>query len=206
LSSFKIHLPGVIKGVKVISDLKIKPASKEHSEFPPEFNPDLLEKDSDNAYQKGVEEGRNSALAEYEKFSDSVNQFIQGLSQQVESFLLEVPTSILKTSIKVAEHLINSELHQNNSTIESIIHGILKRVPNLDKVEIRINPHDFENLQKTSSSLLDNLFIKFKPEEDIQPGGCIIESEGGIIDARLPQRVEEYLKYVGLQQEDEITL
>ena len=63
-------------------------------------------------------------------------------------------------------------------------------------VTVRVNPEDWNHLEK----MVDNAFpayrsIKFQPDDSITPGGCIIETPNGKINAL----VETQLRRIATQ-------
>jgi flagellar biosynthesis/type III secretory pathway protein FliH len=67
-------------------------------------------------------------------------------------------------------------------------------VENPGKIKIKLNPEDLRFINNTKSQLsqflhnVDN--IRFEAADTIQSGGCLIETDGGDIDARIEKQFQ----------------
>jgi flagellar assembly protein FliH len=63
-----------------------------------------------------------------------------------------------------------------------------------EQLSVRLSPEDLkflEELQQKSNDKIESLErVKFIADEAVKPGGCLIESEYGTVDATIEERVE----------------
>jgi type III secretion protein L len=96
---------------------------------------------------------------------------------------------LLKLSIKIAQKIIGQELQLSPGTIAAIVREALKSARRNDELTIQVNPAQIEDLRARISSIQEEFgstrSIHVVESHAISPGGCIIVSDAGSIDAQL---------------------
>lgn len=130
--------------------------------------------------------------AKKEGFSESLeklNIHILRLDDSINKLELEYKDKVLSIALKAAKKIVGEELKLNNEAIVQIVKNALKPVREHQRVKIFVNKSDFEILKIEKQVLLDSLLqvksFSIEPRDDIEKGGCIIETEAGIINAQL---------------------
>ena len=149
------------------------------------------------AYEKGKEEG---ASAE-EKISEKVAQLagiIESLKEARQTLLKEAETVVVDMSLAIARKFVDTAAVVNSDLIKKTIKAAVKMVTEKDKVVIRINPEDHEEVRAHQD---DIIFIgngigklEIRPDKKVERGGCVVETEAGNIDARIESRFSEIEK------------
>jgi type III secretion protein L len=145
-------------------------------------------------YKKGIasETETIKELAFDEGFQEglvSLNKHLLLLDQELKQIREDIQKRILPLAITAARKIMGEELKLNPDRIVDIVMNSLKPVTQHRKVLIYANRADLEELEKSKSKLkkmfeqLENLSIQER--DDVEPGGCIIETEAGIINAQL---------------------
>ncbi len=132
--------------------------------------------------EEAKKEGFNEGL-------EVLNEHILKLDNTIKTLNEEYEKQILPIALKAAKKILSAELKSNPEAIVNIVKGALKPVSQHVKVKIYVNKQDLDVLEKQKPQIkqvLDQVQI-FSLEErnDIEPGGCIIETEKGIINAQL---------------------
>jgi type III secretion protein L len=151
--------------------------------------------------QREAEEFKRATLIEAEKiktlafeegFQDaltSLNQHILLLDDALHQIREDVQKRILPIALKAARKIMGEELKMHPDRIVDIVMTSLKPVTQHRKITIYVNRADLEYVESAKPDLkkmferLENLSIQERA--DIEPGGCIIETEAGIINAQL---------------------
>lgn len=135
----------------------------------------------ENAFKEGYEEG----------FKQWAEHLVK-LEESLEKTRLEMQKSVIPAALKAAKKIVARELELSEASIVDIVAATLKTVSQHKKINIYVNKNDFEKLEKSKSKLreifesLESLSIRER--DDITPGGCIVETEYGIINAQLEHR------------------
>lgn len=140
-----------------------------------------VEKIKEKAQQEGFEEG-------FKKWVEAIAE----MEKEIARVHGEVEKMIVPIAIKAAKKIVNKELEQSEDTIVEIVAGNLKAVSQHKQVTIYVNKKDLQTIEAQKPRLkeifehLESLSIRERA--DVEPGGCIIETEGGIINAQLENR------------------
>lgn len=143
--------------------------------------------------QKIVEEGeKTKELAFQEGFQEgltSLNQHLFALDEELKQLREDVQKRMLPLALKAARKIIGEELRLHPDRIVDIVLTSLKPVTQHRKITIYVNKADLDKIESSKNKIkgifehLENLSIQERG--DIEPGGCMIETEAGIINAQL---------------------
>ncbi len=167
------------------------------------------------AYDKGFVDGKevtgSTFLEDINKYQqwirnfDNINNDLR-IQYSRELGLLEEAVS--KLAIIVAEHILNYEVSIN---ADIVIQQLSKAISELDNeilMKIHLHPENVEALEKVKSSLVDdpsriqNLTIV--QDEKVGRGGCILETNAGIIDARISTQLHKISDALSSSRKPEI--
>ena len=134
------------------------------------------------AIESGLQEGYEEGLKRW-------NQTLAGAWQARENLKTEWEQSMVHLSVRVAEKIIGEQLRLHPETIVAIVLEALKSVGQERQLTLLVHPDHLTMVQ----SHLDRLQkvagpsrqIHLVANPEVALGGCIIESELGVIDAKL---------------------
>ncbi len=114
------------------------------------------------------------------------------LEEEIAKVQGEIQKLVMPIALKAAKKIVSSELTLRPNAIEEIVQNALKAVATHKRIVIYVNKADLETLEKSKNKLKD-IFeslesLSIRERDDVEQGGCIIETEGGIINARLKDR------------------
>ncbi|KAF3362176.1 putative type III secretion protein SctL [Chlamydiales bacterium STE3] len=136
------------------------------------------EKIKEKAQSEGYEEG-------FKNWAEHVAK----LEEEIANVRVEMEKLIIPVALKAAKKIVGREIELSETAIVDIVSNSLKAVSTHKKITVYVNKKDLESLEKHKQQLRDifeNLEVfSIMERADIQPGGCIIETEGGIINAQL---------------------
>ena len=151
--------------------------------------------------QKDVEKYRLEVAKECEKLKDRAQKegyeagFLQWaehvakLEEEIAKVRKDMESSILPIALKTAKKIVGREIELSPAAMVDIVANNLKAVSQHKKIAIFVNKSDLRALEASKSRLkalfehLESLTIQAR--DDIKSGGCVIETEGGIINAQL---------------------
>jgi len=118
-----------------------------------------------------------------------LNQHILKLDKTIKNLNKEYEKKILSIALKAVKKIVSEELKSHPDVIVDIVKSALKPVTTHLKVKVLVNKQDLDILEKEKpqiKQILENAQVfTIEERDDIQPGGCIIETEKGIINAQL---------------------
>lgn len=132
----------------------------------------------EQAERSGFEEG-------FKQWTDKILE----LENEIKQVRKEVEKAIIPVALKAAKKIVGRELELSENAILDIVSSNLKAVATHRKITIYVNKKDVEILEAHRPRLKDlfeSLEVMYIRERaDIERGGCVIETEGGIINAKL---------------------
>ncbi|HNA62380.1 MAG TPA: HrpE/YscL family type III secretion apparatus protein [Rhabdochlamydiaceae bacterium] len=118
-----------------------------------------------------------------------LNEKILGLDQEKKRLLHEMNKLILPLALKAAKKVVARELETKPETIVDIVLQALAPALQNHRITIYVNKLDKEILENEKPRLKEKLeqveSLSIREREDIASGGCIIETEAGIINATI---------------------
>ena len=133
------------------------------------------------AYEEGFEAG-------YDEWTKMVGY----LEKEIDHVHTELQKTVMPVALKAAKKIVGAELALKQDAIIDIVMSTLKTVAQHKRIVIYVSKQDYEILEGAKSKLkgvfeqLESLSIRERDE--IEKGGCVIETEIGIINAQLQNR------------------
>jgi type III secretion protein L len=156
----------------------------------------MLEKAKQDAaeYRKQVEEECIVLKEQAQElgFEEGLKQWaekLQELETQIDNVRGEMSEVLVPVALKAAKKVVGREIELDPKAVLDIIRANLKAVTTHTNITIYVSKKDLDLVEKERDNL-KNLFDKvetftIRERSDIEQGGCVIETEGGIINARL---------------------
>lgn len=157
-----------------------------------------VEEECQTLRDKAKEEGFDEGL---KKFNEHLIHF----DKQTRLMRMDLQKQILPLALKAAKKIVGEQLSLSPETIVEIVIQTLAPVTQNHRFNIYVNKLDKEILEtqkpKIKSILEQVQALTIQERNDISPGGCIIETESGIINASIENQwralesaFEKYMK------------
>lgn len=160
-----------------------------------------------DGYVSGLEDGHDEGLAKARAEQDAVTAMKQAelnkFAGEMEAFAARVDNAIrvwteaaeerlAGLAVEIASRALTSELSQSRESILAIVKSALHEAEHARQVRIRVNPMDVATVeshqQEITAAISHIKGLEVVADNSIE-AGCCIESESGLVDAR----VESYL-------------
>ena len=139
------------------------------------------------------------AIIKGKEFDTQVIKAIKDLKQCATFFeqaAFGFESKLLKTSISIAQKIINIEVGENSSKIaKQTINQLLLKLKNATKVKIHLNPKDYYILKQ---ELELEPFIELFEDANVVAGGVVIASDLGNFDGSIEAKVSSMLESLDL--------
>ncbi len=166
------------------------------------------------AYEQGKAEGRQDGLKEVDaeinrraealaeqKIHERLHSLLpamqaaaEGLQREYQSWLGRWEASAVRLSVAIAEKLLRHQLNIHPKENLELIQQALKLVTRVERLTVRLNPADVQSLGEHPEQFIraathaDQVEIVADPQ--VAPGGCLIQTQYGSIDAQLETILE----------------
>jgi flagellar assembly protein FliH len=142
------------------------------------------------AREEGRREGREEASARIEEALETLNQAVKERKKIVK----DAENEIVRLALKVAEQIIRSEVSMHRDVCLNIVSEAIGRVSDREQIIVKVNREDAEYLKRYKDRLagmLDGVkSFSIVEDSNIEPGGCVIETNLGFIDARIGTKIK----------------
>jgi type III secretion protein L len=134
----------------------------------------ILDAARHEGYEHGLREW-NSAVGEVDTARDR--------------YLADSELELIRLAVRIAQKILAAELRLNPEAIVSLARESMQSLGRERSLTLRVSPDSIELMRDRIHSLRETAgprrSIEVVPDRSVEPGGCIVESEYGVIDARL---------------------
>ena len=158
-----------------------------------------IEQKKKETHQNAVEEGYNDGLKQALQEYDGLIQEAKDIKQQAEIEYKKVLDSLeedaVNTVIDIAKKVISEELNINKHNILLLVKDAFNRCAKDRKAVLKLSDADYEYVNENKDEL-DNMLersedIEIKRDLSLKPGGCIIDTPFGCIDASAQAKLDK---------------
>lgn len=156
-------------------------------------------------YEEGKREGMEQATSQFADSMDTLNQAVVARRKIIK----DAESEILRLSLKVAEQIIKSEVSLHRDVCLNIVSEAISRISDREQIIIRVNRDDVDQVKKYKdriAGLVDGVkSLTILEDSHVEPGGCIIETNLGYVDARISTKIkaiEESFRKAGSNGEE----
>ncbi len=158
----------------------------------------IREQAKKEGFDKGHEEGYKSGLAEAKPIIETFNALIEELTTVRKEFYVQAEREMIDLVLSVAHTVMGLEVERNPALVQNVILKAVEQIRVREKISIRINQEDMAQAEKTlpeiSKIVGDTEKVSFRSDPYITRGGCMVETNIGMIDARLESQLEAIRK------------
>lgn len=149
-----------------------------------------IEHAREQAKREGFAAGREAGLAE-------ATEFAMRLQLLKEKFYDHADEEMRTLIMLIAEKVLGRLASEHRDVIVAIVRQAIDAAIG-DRMTVRVSPTDYAVLMQEDSALRAGLDktkrLHFKEDDTIAPGGCVVDTEVGTIDAQLETQLQAIRK------------
>ena len=143
------------------------------------------------AFEEGYRKGLEQASGDIEQFKANIDNFM-GAPKEVFEY---IAPDILEISVDIARKIIKKEVEEDPQVLMNIIVDVLKTISkNEPRINIRVNPQSAnfikDSLPDTTYQYGIDSKINIISDPSIENGGCVFQTNNGIVDASIDTQLE----------------
>jgi len=151
------------------------------------------------AYEKGFAQGQKDGeelgRRQYETLANRLKEILKSLEEAVSEHVLTLEPQLFSLLKVMVEKLVLKEVSTSPEVIKTCLREALGHVVEQTQVKIHLHPDDVEFLEEVLGELREE-FARIRDFEilsdpNLSRGGCLLETEFGLIDATLDRRWRE---------------
>ena len=189
---------------RIIMDLEKKAAElrlsveNERKELPAKLA-SAREQGYKEGFSTGEAAGREKTAKEYERTIDTLQQkvrdFCGALDHAKKTVFANAHSVLLAFCFEFAKKIIHTEVSAQPDIILPVLKKALSYIADRERLVIKVAKDDWESASGRKDFWIpvgEKLgSVVVEPDERVEKGGCIIESNSGVVDARLGVQIEE---------------
>jgi flagellar biosynthesis/type III secretory pathway protein FliH len=151
----------------------------------------------EEAFEKGMHKGRAEAIAAQQ---EKIDQAAAALTDAVDALIrirqqdhVQMQRETVRLALSIAKKVIRHEC-EHGQIVTQVVKAALKKVTDPRQLTIKLNPRDMQAVGANQDALMigDDTHDGLRLEEDetILPGGCLIETQLGDVDARIDRQIK----------------
>ena len=150
------------------------------------------------AYQLGLDEGRERAFKERSSELTEKLQHLHELLQSLERLKVDLiacnEAQIVRLTYYMAKRLVYDEISARPEVVIEVVRQALMAAQSDENVTVRVSPSDLafiDDIKEKLDKEFDNVKrLKFEASDDVSSGGCVVETNYGDVNATLEQRID----------------
>ena len=151
---------------------------------------DEMKRSKKEGFENGKQEGLETGL-----------EMLQRVKELRAQLFSDNEKEIIKLVFEISKKVIGREFSENDKAIMNVIRLALTDAVG-DKISVRLNPKDYETIKKNEKELTSTVesgtTLVFRDDDEVQLGGCIVDTDIGTIDAQLETQLNAIKKALGL--------
>jgi flagellar assembly protein FliH len=147
------------------------------------------------AYEKGFSDGVESRKKEIVQILNAMTEVTREVAELKKKLYMEAEEQILHLVFSIAEKVIHTEVSTNKKIVLEVLREAAKSVVDRESIKVHLNPEDLRFIMEIKPELFKEInWLKnaaFEEDASIKPGGVLLETLSGEVDARLEQQLSE---------------
>ena len=145
-------------------------------------------------YQEGLERGMAEAHVRVESALAAAAAAERAMAELHDRYVAEAEAAAVDLAFQIAEKVIGATVASDRTAVLSVVSGALLRTTDRDYLVLEVNPDDFDLVRESATELAARLGginrMEVVSERRVEPGGCVVRTEAGEIDARVTSQLE----------------
>lgn len=194
------RLAGLVEDVE--ADTPTGEGDAQEGEVAPLFDPEAAaaerEAEMGDAFDRGLrtgrEEGRRTAEEELRSSVNRMTRLAEQLVAEREAVLRESHDLIVHLSCAIAQRIVEVSAVVNTSGVIDVITKTVAQASDKSSLTIKVHPDDLDAVRTFCPESLTKCGgvgkVIFEGDAAISRGGCIIDTDSGIVDGRIESQMK----------------
>lgn len=166
----------------------------------PEVRPSFAELERDafaKGFQQGERAGAEAAAKRGEATLRRLAQTIEELATLRAELVQKTERQVVELAFAIARRVLRRELEVDREVLITMARIALERLGENTSATIRMNPDDYATLG-ARAQLGEGSVVRIVPDPVVNPGGCLVQTDFGLIDAGLDAQLTEMASALGM--------
>ena len=158
-----------------------------------------LRKIEEEAYNKGWQEGcrlgSQAAKDEYREKLQEADSVLEKAGEEKWKIVAGSEDETVRLAVAVARKVIDREIETSPEIVVDMVKRAIQRATDREELTVRVNPDNLDATINAKDEISQKITgirkLKVLADPAITPGGCVVESPNGTVDARVERQLSE---------------
>jgi len=204
LSSFASWNPGTLSGGEA-ADSGVRRPEAEPEKPPAEDPAQLLRAARQSGYQDGYRDGLTALEGFKQSFAAQITAQVGLLTQsyghQLDALQQDMARALAVSATHLARQIVRSELQSRPELVAGVAQEALDTLlMSARQITVRVHPDDHALVAQGCADVLASRGARLLADGAIARGGCLVDSDIGVIDASVAARWKRAVASLGCEQ------
>jgi flagellar assembly protein FliH len=147
---------------------------------------------------RGFADGRREAEESFTAVCQTLSEALIAVSELRLRIFRECEDDLLRLAISVSKQIVRREISLDRTILAQFISDAATGINDQNDVSISFHPEDYRlvsaNRQLYLAGIGDKVQITIKPDDSVTLGGCIADTQTGLVDAQVETQLAEIFK------------
>jgi len=153
----------------------------------------------EDGYRDGREHGEKEAKAELAQETERLQGLGASLRAALEQGIAGMEDAMVEIAFAAACKVLG-QAAASEEGVRSMVQEAMRQVRSKEGLVLRVSPADYE-LLAARAPLAEGVKLELAADERVASGGCLIETSGGTLDARLEVQLRQLLETLARARE-----
>lgn len=149
-------------------------------------------------FQHGYREGQMATRADLNRHIRTAIATASGaaraLTDRRAAWEARLKDDLAALAVGIARQIVGREIATSPDIVAELVQNAVETFPTDHALRVRVHPSDLRTLTAALDGHEEHALaartLRWTPDDDVQPGGCVVEGPTGIVDGRLDQALE----------------
>ncbi len=192
ISLAKQEAESILKKARQEANILVRRAKEmvEHSRQEAEL---LESKAYEQGFEQGKKDGEELGRRQLEVTAQRLNKLMEAIEGQGRTFFQKYEVQLIKLAMEAASQIVLRQIELDPTIVVDAVKSAFEKVIEGSHVRIRLHPKDVELVSEyltRDQNISGSHPLDIIPDPSISQGGCLIETEFGLVDATVETRME----------------
>lgn len=150
------------------------------------------------AFKKGYEQGQQEGLVRAEQAVEAarlqLTETIHNVEKLQPQLYRQAEEELVRLACEIGAKIVHREITLDKSILSTLVRVSMEKLSRAKTARIHLHPDDYRFLTAAQADGVDPAFgpgVVLVEDNDVEPGGCMVETELGTADARIDSQLHE---------------
>ncbi|MBV8602356.1 MAG: hypothetical protein JO359_12395, partial [Candidatus Eremiobacteraeota bacterium] len=162
------------------------------------------EKAREEGYATGHTEGCDAAEREMDEMLSTMRGLIDMARVERHKIIESAEGEIVKLAMGIGERILHKAVEVDRDVVVAMTKAAIAQLVDRESITVRVNPIDLERMKQHRDNMLalgETKHMRVIEDQRVDPGGVVVETEAGTLDAKVATQVEEAKRVLRLDTE-----